>query len=125
MTKEQIDRKIEEFKHNMTLEERCEIDFDWYEEAKKRAIVELSRDIKDARKIIKVRHYTVTVNPLVQKGHYEHDEIRDSRGGLYFKNDTLVDFDSEIRHLPEDVITAISQLGFRLTMDKNFSGGKI
>jgi len=63
---------------------------------------------------IKIGKYEIYIDAEKQYGYYEHDVFgEDMGGGLWFENNTLVDYDG-LSTLPVEVIKGIQELGFEL-----------
>lgn len=110
---EEIVVKINEYKADLDIDEMLNMEMDWYDKARIRAISELNNIIVTARKEIVVKDYTITINSEVKKGHFQNNMQNHLSGELYFENNKLIDFGSEyLKVLPREVIEGIVNLNY-------------
>ena len=68
-----------------------------------------------------INEFEVIVNPWLERGSFEWvgstNEDGEIAGGLWFKDDLLIDYDG-VFDLPKEVIEALKQLGFRTEEDE-------
>lgn len=68
-----------------------------------------------------INEFEVIVNPWLERGLFEWvggtNEDEKIAGGLWFKDDLLIDYDG-VFALPKEVIEALKKLGFRTEEDE-------